>query len=80
LKEKRLSDSDSDSVFIGWQEMPSGDVFALYNITVVYHPAYLSTVSEETLKKLRLRIPQQHYSKDRKKSSDITGWETKTNE
>jgi len=73
LKEKRSSDSDSGSVFIGWQEMPSGDVFALYNITDVNHPAYLSSVPEETLKKLKLNVPQKYHSKGRKKNSEITG-------
>jgi len=58
LKEKEST--DSDAVFIGWQEMHSGGLFALYIITVAGHPSYGSTVSEETLKKLNLRIPRRH--------------------
>jgi hypothetical protein len=62
LKEKRSSVSDSDAVFIGWQETPSGDILALYTITAVHHPSYNSTVSENTLKKMKLKIPKQHRS------------------
>ena len=65
MKEKESTASDSDAVFIGWQEMYSGGVFALYIITVAGHPSYGSTVSEETLNKLNLQIPKQHRSKGR---------------
>ena len=61
MKEKEST--DSDAVFIGWQEMHSGGVFALYIITVAGHPSYGSAVSEETLKKLNLQIPRGHSSK-----------------
>jgi hypothetical protein len=69
LKEKRSSVSDSDAVFIGWQETHSGGLFALYIITVAGHPSYGSTVSEETLNKLNLQIPRQHSFKDKGNSS-----------
>ena len=59
MKEERSSASDSDAVFIGWQETLSGDVFALYTITAENHPSYKSTVSEKSLKKMKLRIPKQ---------------------
>ena len=63
MKEKESTDSDSDAVFIGWQEMHSGGVFALFIITAAGHPSYGSTVSEETLNKLNLQIPRGHSSK-----------------
>ncbi len=63
MKEKRSTVSDSDAVFIGWQETHSGGVFALYIITVAGHPSYGSAVSEETLNKLNLQIPRRHTSK-----------------
>jgi hypothetical protein len=46
-----------DAVFKGWQEIRSGEVFALYNITSTGHPALGSTVSESTLHKLNLDVP-----------------------
>jgi len=63
LKKRRSNFSDSDAVFIGWQEMYSGGVFALYIITTEGHPSFGSTVSEETLNKLNLQIPRRHTSK-----------------
>ena len=50
--------SDFDAKFLGWQERKSTDIFPLFNITVENHPLYQSTVSEATLRKLRLRVPQ----------------------
>jgi hypothetical protein len=47
----------SDAKFIGWQEMNSGEAFAFYNITATNHPSFGSSVSEESLKKLGLQIP-----------------------
>jgi hypothetical protein len=47
-----------DAVFIGWQEIQTGDVVALYCVTAAGHPSYGSTVSAKTLDKLNLRIPQ----------------------
>lgn len=51
-------DLDSDANFLGWQRTLSGELFPLFNITVVNHPLYHSTVSEETLHRLRLRVPR----------------------
>jgi len=49
--------SDSDADFIGWQQNFSGEYFPLFNITVAAHPFYLSTVGDETLRRLHLRVP-----------------------
>lgn len=54
--------SDSDANFIGWQETLSGGPFPLFNITVADHPLYQSAVSDETLRRLLLRVvPQTHF-------------------
>jgi phage/plasmid-like protein (TIGR03299 family) len=50
--------SDSDANFVGWQKTKSGDIFPLFNITVKDHPLYQSTVSEATLCREHLRVPQ----------------------
>jgi hypothetical protein len=50
--------SDSDANFIGWQKTLSGRNFPLFNITIPDHPLYQSTVSDATLRRLRLRVPQ----------------------
>jgi hypothetical protein len=55
-QKKKLSNSDAE--FIGWQNTPTGEVFALYNITAEKHPSYHSTVSEKTLLELNLKVPQ----------------------
>ena len=47
-----------DAVFRGWQKTSSGEVFALYNITAAGHPSLGSTVTDESLLKLNLQIPQ----------------------
>ena len=66
LKEANMSEhtkphsSDSDANFVGWQEKVSGGSFPLFNITVTDHPFYQSTVSEATLRRLHLRVPQIH--------------------
>ena len=48
----------SDAVFIGWQEIPTGKKIALYNVTAKDHPLYHSTVSDITLRKQNLKVPQ----------------------
>lgn len=58
LEHKNKSDSDSDAKFLGWQGKISGELFPLFNITVTDHPLYQSTVSEATLRRLRLRVPR----------------------
>ncbi|MGD1046384.1 MAG: hypothetical protein ABR936_13825 [Bacteroidota bacterium] len=50
--------ANSDAVFIGWQNTPSGEIFPLYNVTAENHPLYRSTVSDQTLRKQNLKIPQ----------------------
>jgi hypothetical protein len=54
---KNLLGSDSDASFIGWQETLSGKFYPLFNITIADHPLYRSTVSDDTLRRLRLRVP-----------------------
>jgi len=73
---KKLNLTNSDAVFLGWQKNHSGDSFALYNITRRDHPSYGSTVSENTIKKLNLKMPEQDYSEGRKNNSEISGNET----
>jgi hypothetical protein len=46
-----------DAVFQGWQKTGSGEVFALFNITAPGHPALGSTVTDKTLHKLHLHVP-----------------------
>ena len=57
MKRKRSSGSDSDAVFIGWQETHLGDLIELYNVTKAGHPLHGSTVSDDTLKKMNLQPP-----------------------
>lgn len=47
-----------DAVFMGWQRMRSGEVFALYNVISVGHPSFGSTVTHNGLRKLNLKIPR----------------------
>lgn len=49
---------DFDATFLGWQNKLSEDMYPLFNITVPDHPLYQSTVSEATLRRLHLRVPQ----------------------
>jgi phage/plasmid-like protein (TIGR03299 family) len=50
--------ADQDAVFLGWQESLSGAIFPMYTIIAADHPSYHSTVSDRTLRKLGLRIPE----------------------
>lgn len=77
---KKLNLTNSDAVFLGWQKNHVGDSFALYNITRKDHPSYGSTVSENTIKKLNLKMPEQDYSEGRKNISGISGNEPKTDQ
>ena len=54
----RQSTQTEDAVFMGWQRMRSGEVFALYNIISVGHPSFGSTVTHKGLRKLNLQIPR----------------------
>jgi hypothetical protein len=58
IKHKKIPGSDSDARFLGWQKTHSGEVFAFYNITAADHPLYGSTVTDDTLNKLNLQIPE----------------------
>lgn len=49
---------DEDAVFKGWQETGRGSSFPLYTITATDHPSRGSTVSEQTLHKLNLQVPE----------------------
>jgi hypothetical protein len=52
-----LPDSSSDAEFLGWQKTRSGEVVPLYNITAEGHPSCGSTVTENSLRKLDLKVP-----------------------
>jgi hypothetical protein len=56
-KSKNIYNTKSDAIFIGWQELFSSEVVALFNITKLQHPLYGSTVTEKTLLEMNLRIP-----------------------
>jgi hypothetical protein len=78
IMKKKLLLKISDAEFLGWQKNHLGDSFALYNITNKDHPSYGSTVSEYTINKLNLKMPEQVKSENRKNNSGISGNETKT--
>jgi len=54
---------DEDAVFKGWQETGRGCSFPLYTITATRHPSRGSTVSEQTLRKLNLQVPESRSDK-----------------
>ena len=56
-KESNESSVNMDAEFIGWQEFPSGKMYALYNVTAAKHPLYHSTVTAKTLLEHNLNIP-----------------------
>jgi hypothetical protein len=49
---------DPDAKFLGWQQTNSGDHFPLYVVTATNHPSHGSTVSEKSLRKLGLHVPE----------------------
>lgn len=53
-----LADPDSDAAFLGWQGSLSGDIFPLYTIMAANHPSCHSTVTDVTLRRMRLQIPR----------------------
>jgi hypothetical protein len=63
MKEKRSSVEDSGVLFLGSLKTLSGERVALYNIIAANHPFQGSTVSERTLNKLNLQIPNSLSSK-----------------
>lgn len=54
----RESIQAKDAVFMGWQRTGLGEFFALYNITAAGHPSLGSTVTEQGLRMLNLRVPR----------------------
>ena len=52
------STSDGDAEFLGYQLTKDGRTIPLYNITVENHPLRGSTVTEKSLRALKLRIPR----------------------
>ena len=70
MRKKRSPASDSDAAFVGWQELVTGSLIALYNVTAAGNPCYGSTVSEETLNELNLQIPKQQSSNDKESRFD----------
>ena len=51
------NDRNQDAMFLGWQKMKSGEVFALYNVIARGHPSFGSTVTDKGLRKLNLQVP-----------------------
>lgn len=49
---------DADATFLGWQKTRLGEAFALYNVTAANHPSHGSTLSETSLRKLNLQVPE----------------------
>jgi hypothetical protein len=70
LESSKTETANSDAVFLGWQKTPSGKEFALYNVTAKNHPLYHSTVSDQTLRKQNLKIPQTPPSQSNEKRID----------
>ena len=54
----------ADAVFIGYQMTEKGKYIPLFNIIAEDHPRKGSTVSEEGLKELNLRVPEIPNKKD----------------
>jgi len=75
-KRKKQSGSNQDAVFTGWQETPEGKSLKLYTIMSKENPFYGSTVTEPTLRKLDLQIPETPYRENETndfRSSDSEG-------
>ncbi len=53
----RPASSDKDAIFVGWQKS-GAEIYPLFNIIAADHPLHHSTVTDVTLRKLQLRIPQ----------------------
>ncbi len=53
----RPASSDTDAIFVGWQKS-GAEIYPLFNIIAADHPLHHSTVTDVTLRKLQLRIPQ----------------------
>ena len=48
----------SDAKFLGWQKTRAGEPIALFNITAPDHPSFGSTVTEQSLQKMNLQVPE----------------------
>jgi hypothetical protein len=57
-EEGNRESENSDVVFLGLQIMPSGKAVPLYNIIKKNHLLFKSTVTEDTLHKHNLQVPQ----------------------
>jgi hypothetical protein len=57
-KRSDRSVAKSDAVFIGWQNSSNDAGLALFNVTADGHPLHGSTVSEPTLHKHGLQVPE----------------------
>ncbi|PIS28681.1 MAG: hypothetical protein COT43_05880 [Candidatus Marinimicrobia bacterium CG08_land_8_20_14_0_20_45_22] len=68
IKRKDSFGSNPDAIFLGWQEMLSGRLIALYNVVARNHPSYGSTVTDRTLRHLKLQIPDQSQPRSNKKN------------
>ena len=62
--------SNSDAEFLGWQRTSTGKAIALYNVTAAEHPLFQSTVSEKTLRKENLEVPQTPLAQGQVKRTD----------
>jgi hypothetical protein len=64
-RDKQDPDSRSDAIFLGWQQTKRGESIALYNIIAVDHPLRRSTVTQQTLERLNLKVPRPplHFNK-----------------
>jgi hypothetical protein len=69
MSKKRSPAADSDAVFVGWQQLVTGSPIALYNVIAAGNPCYGSTVSEQKLNELNLKIPKQPSSNAKKSRS-----------
>jgi hypothetical protein len=58
LRKKSRSTHSADAVFLGYQMTEKGKSIPLFNIIAKDHPLKGSTVSEESLRALKLRIPK----------------------
>lgn len=58
IEQRHPPSTNSDAAFLGWQETLSGEYVPLFNIVAEGHSSFHSTVTETTLRRLRLRVPR----------------------
>jgi hypothetical protein len=56
-RQKQTLAFEPDAEFIGWLYPRQAGPIALYNITLKDHPSFGSTVTDKTLRRLNLNIP-----------------------